>query len=163
MSDLATIAPPFIEIAHRIVWASVATIDRQDRPRSRLLHPYWEWDGRELVGWILTGPTPVKRAHLERSPFVSVNYWDASHDVATAECAATWVLDDDERTRLWRLFENAPSPVGYDPATIPAWKDGPTSDAFAALRLEPWRLRVMPGTVALEGRGDVLTWAADPG
>ena len=33
-------------------------------------------------------------------------------------------------------------------------------DAFAALCLDPWRLRVFPGTMLLEGRGDVLTWQA---
>jgi hypothetical protein len=60
-------------MAHRIVWATVSTVDRQGRPRSRVLHPYWIWDGEELDGWIATGPTPLKRAHLERTPFVSVN------------------------------------------------------------------------------------------
>ncbi len=33
------------------------------------------------------------------------------------------------------------------------WKDGPTSDQFAVLRLAPYRLRVMPGTVMTEGQG----------
>ena len=46
--------------------------------------------------------------------------------------------------------------VGYDPTIIPQWTS-PTADAFAVLRLEPWRLRVFPGT-ALAGQGKVLTW-----
>ena len=52
-----------------------------------------------------------------------------------------------------------PAPVGYDPAIIPAWEK-PTSDAFAALKLEPWRLRVFPGTALLSGGtvGEVLVW-----
>ena len=50
-----------------------------------------------LVGWIATGPTPVKRANLEASPFVSVTYWTADHDTCTAECAATWAFDDETR------------------------------------------------------------------
>ena len=37
---------------------------------------------------------------------------------------------------------NTPEPLGYDPAIIPQWAGGPTSAAFAVLRLEPWRLRV---------------------
>ena len=152
-------APAFVEMAHRIVWATVATIDPENRPRGRVLHPYWQWDGGQLVGWILTGPTALKRAHLEHSPFLSVNYLDPNFDTATAECGAEWVFDDDERTRLWDLFKHAPAPVGYDPGIIPPWKDGPTSPEFASLKLDPWRLRVMPGSVMLEGKGDVLTWS----
>jgi hypothetical protein len=39
MSDLSSVAPAFVEMAHRIVWATVATVDSQGRPRSRILHP----------------------------------------------------------------------------------------------------------------------------
>ena len=39
MADLASVAPAFVEMAHRIVWASVATVDLQGRPRSRVLNP----------------------------------------------------------------------------------------------------------------------------
>ena len=72
LSSLEETAAAFVEMAHRIVWATVATVDGRGRPRGRILHPYWVWDGPSLVGWIATGPTPVKRAHLEASPFVSV-------------------------------------------------------------------------------------------
>ena len=158
MTDLARIAPAFIDMAHRIVWATVSTVDRQGRPRSRILHPYWIWDSEELVGWIATGPTPLKRAHLERTPFVSVNYWSPEQDTCAAECRATWGFDDETRRWVWQLFKHGSEPVGYDPAIVPAWKDGPTSAAFAALRLDPWRLRVLPGTAMLGGGGEVLTW-----
>jgi pyridoxamine 5'-phosphate oxidase-like protein len=160
VTDLARIAPAFIDMAHRIVWATVSTVDRQGRPRSRILHPYWIWDGEHLVGWIATGPTPLKRAHLERTPFVSVNYWSREQDTCTAECRATWSFDDETRQWVWELFKDGPEPVGYDPAIVPAWKDGPTSAAFAALRLDPWRLRVLPGTAMLGGGGDILTWTS---
>ena len=160
MSSLEQTATAFVEMAHRIVWATVATVDGRGRPRSRILHPCWVWDGESLVGWIATGPTPVKRANLEASPFVSVTYWTATHDTCTAECAATWAFDDDTRRRVWELFRDAPAPVGYDPAIVPAWADGPTSPAFAALRLEPWRLRVMPGSAMLGQGGEILRWTA---
>lgn len=39
MDELNAVAPAFVEMAHRIVWASVATVDGQGRPRSRILHP----------------------------------------------------------------------------------------------------------------------------
>jgi hypothetical protein len=161
VSDLATTAPAFVAMAHRIVWCSAATIDASGRPRSRILHPIWEWDGTRLQGWIATGPTPVKRAHLERSPYVSCSYWAPDHDTCVAECRATWAFDDETRTEVWHRFKDAPAPVGYDPAIIPPWAGGPTSDAFAVLQLEPWRLRVMPGTVMLTGTGELLTWSAD--
>ena len=80
MGDLATVAPAFVGMAHATVWATVATVDRLARPRTRILHPIWEWDGSALVGWIATRPTPVKRVHIEHSPFLSITYWAPSHD-----------------------------------------------------------------------------------
>jgi hypothetical protein len=74
-----------------------------------------------------------------------------------AECAVAWAFDDNTRTRVWNLFRSAPAPLGYDPAVIPGW-DRPTCDAFAVLRLEPWRLRVFPGTMLLGQGGEVLLW-----
>lgn len=160
--SLTDTAPAFVEMAHRIVWCTVATVDAQHRPRTRILHPIWLWDGEELTGWVATGPTPAKRAHLDVSPFVSCNYWTTNHDTCRADCHAEWAFDDETRIMVWDLFKDAPAPVGYDPAIIPVWKDGPTSDAFAALRLRPWSLRVFPGTALLEGTlDDVLTWTAE--
>jgi hypothetical protein len=158
LTDLARIAPPFVEMAHRIVWCSAATVDRKGRPRSRVLHPLWQWDGRQLSGWIATSPTATKRAHLSVTPHISLNYWAPSQDTCLAECRASWAFDDATRVQVWELFKNAPAPVGYDPAVIPPWKGGPTSPAFAALRLEPWRLRIMPGSVMMGGGGEVLSW-----
>ena len=158
--DLAQTAPAFIEMAHRIVWASVASVDRRGRPRSRILHPLWTWDGQALTGWIGTGPTAMKRAHLAHSPYVSCSYWSPTHDTCVAECRAELLLDDATRQRVWDAFRDAPEPVGYDPAIVPGW-DSPTSPNFAVLRLSPWRLRVFPGTVLLRQGGEVLVWQAD--
>lgn len=99
----------------------------------------------------------IKRAHLGANPYVSLNYWSPSHDTCTAECRAALSFDDETRTMVWDLFRTAPEPVGYDPAIVPGW-DSPTSEAFAALRLEPWRLRVFPGSVLLGEGGEVLNW-----
>src|ERR1044071_513340 len=91
----------FVEVAHRIVWCTVATVDQHDRPRSRILHPFWEGTDDGLVGWITTRPPPLKRAHLEYSPYASCSYWDATQDVATAECHAEWATD---KAHAWELF-----------------------------------------------------------
>ncbi len=69
-----------------------------------------------------------------------------------------WYTDDETCTQVWDRFAKGPAPVGYDPYIIPQWSAGPTSDQFAALRLTPYRLRVMPGTVMTAGSGEVLNW-----
>ncbi len=159
MEQLSEVAPAFVEMAHRIVWASCATVDSRGRPRSRVLHPIWEWDGDELRGWIATSPTAIKRAHLADTPFMSVNYWAPSQNICTAECRAVLTQDNEIRAKVWDLFAKGPAPVGYDPTVIPAWTS-PTVDSFAVIRLEPWRLRVFPGTLFFGKGGKVLTWKA---
>jgi hypothetical protein len=163
MTQLSEAAPSFVEMAHRIVWCSVATVDRAGRPRTRILHPIWEWDGERLVGWVGTSPTRVKRGHLGRAPFASCSYWLPSHDFAIAECRAELVFDDDVRTRVWNLFKAAPPPLGYDPGAlkVPGWET-PTSPGFVAMRLEPWRLRLLPGESFLKGgSAGAIVWAED--
>jgi general stress protein 26 len=160
VSELAKTAPAFVEMAHEIVWASVATVDSQGRPRTRILHPYWEWDGTKLTGWVATGPTPVKVAHLERQPNVSVSYWATNQDTCQAECVATWQHDLETRQRVWDFFSSTPEPLGFDPRIIAGWT-APDADAFSVLRLDPWRLRVLPGEMMTgEGDGEVLTWSS---
>ena len=50
MDPLADVAPAFVEMAHRIVWCTVATTGADGRPHTRVLHPIWEWDGTALTG-----------------------------------------------------------------------------------------------------------------
>lgn len=157
MTTLQDIAPAFVEMAHAIVWCSAATVDAKGRPRSRVLHPIWQWDEEHLEGWIATSPTPIKRAHLAASPHISCNYWSPNQDTCVAECHAEWAFDDETRAMVWNLFRDGPAPVGYDPAMIPGW-DNAASPNFAALRLRPWRLRVMPGAVLMKGEGTAMVW-----
>ncbi len=157
MTSLPEIAPAFVDMAHQIVWCAAATVDPSGRPRSRVLHPIWEWDGTQLTGWIATGPTPAKLAHLEAHPHISLNYWAPTHDTCIAECRAIWHFDLDTRRRIWDHFKQAPPPVGYDPAMIPVWSSA-DDETFAVLRLEPWKLRVFPGA-ALFGQADILHWS----
>ena len=56
---------------------------------------------------------------------------------------------------------SAPEPVGYDPSIIPVWTS-PTAESFVAMKLTPWRLRVMPGEVMTQARADLLlTWTRE--
>jgi hypothetical protein len=129
----------FVEIAHRVIWCSIATVDARGRPRSRVLHPLWERaDDASVTGWVTTRTTPLKVAHLAATPFVSCSYWSAEHDTAVAECHAAWETELDETRRVWELFRSASAPLGHDPWAI--WPDGPTSADAGLLRLRPWLL-----------------------
>jgi general stress protein 26 len=159
VAELSVIAPAFIEVAHRIVWCTVATVAPDGHPRTRVLHPIWEWDGERLQGWVATSPGSPKARDIAHEPRVSVTYWDATHDVATADCIATWQLDSPARHAGWNRFKDALAPVGYDPSIVPGWTD-PDTPSFGVLRLDPTALRVMPGTLLLRGTGELLTWRA---
>src|SRR5687768_538089 len=102
MTALTEIAPAFVAMAHRIVWATAATVDARGRPWTRILHPLWQWDGERLTGWIATDPTGLKRRHLDAHPHVALTYWEPSQDTASASCDAEFV--DDAREWLWRAF-----------------------------------------------------------
>ena len=108
MRSMSEVAPAFVSMAHQIVWCSAATVDEDGRPRSRVLHPIWEWSDGNLTGWIATGPTPLKRAHLAAHPYLSCNYWSPSQDTCVAECTAEWCFDIETRKRVWDLLANGP-------------------------------------------------------
>ena len=162
LDPLSEVAPAFVAMANEIVYCTLTTIDSKQRPRARIVHTLWEWDGHDLVGWVGNVDTPVKRAHLRANPYVSCNYWNGAeaYDTCVAECRAELHLDEKSRREGWDRFASAPPPVGYDPAIIPAWSDGPTSPAWSVIRLRPWRVRVFPGVFARSGgtEGRVLTW-----
>ncbi len=159
MPTIDEVAPAFLEMAHRIVWCTVATVSASGHPSTRVLHPVWEFDGARLTGWIATSPNSPKATDLEANPTVSLTYWDPTHDTCTATCAAIWETSPEERRTGWDRFVNAPAPVGYVPSIIPQW---PTPDApeFGILRLEPTSLRLMDGSLMLRGEGRMLTWRA---
>ncbi|WP_067696298.1 pyridoxamine 5'-phosphate oxidase family protein [Nocardia jejuensis] len=132
------LAEDFIRVAHRIVWCTLATVDRRGRPRSRVVHPIWEQTPDGVVGRLFTRPTPLKLAHLTATPHVSCSYWDPRHEVAVAECRADFQDDPQSRKDLWELFATTPEPLGYDP-TILGGTDH-LDPNITVLRLTPWRL-----------------------
>lgn len=46
-------AAAFVEVAHGIVWCTIATVDPLGRPRSRVMHPIWEWDGPDAPAFVV--------------------------------------------------------------------------------------------------------------
>ena len=135
VSSFAEIEQAFIERAHSAVWCSVATVDRQGRPRSRVLHPYWEGS----TGWIATNRNSYKSSHLAANPFVSVAYLAEPFKPVYAECRAEWADDPATKWRIWELFKNAPEPLGYDPGIT--WGDVENPE-YGVLRLSPWRIEL---------------------
>src|SRR3954470_21495415 len=139
----------FVAIAHRIVWCTVATVDQRNRPRSRVMHPVWFQDDQGLHALASARPTPLKRAHLAHSPYVSCSYWDPAHDVAVADCRAEWVV---ERRAAWERVASLARPARggarwYPP---PAGRLRPRDDL--ARRARQPRLRV-PAARALAPLG----------
>ena len=155
--ELSIVAPAFVEMAHRIVWAVGATVDVAGQPSTRVLHPIWEWDGTQLLGWVLTSPQSAKARHLDRTPRVSFTYWQANQDTCTADCSTEWDETAELRAAGWRRFAEGPQPVGYDPSIIPGWESADAA-AFGVLRLTPTSLRVMDGSLMLTGEGRLLMW-----
>ena len=128
------IAQEFTDRVREMIWCNVATVDRQQRPFSRILHPLWE--GK--TGWILTHRHSLKAKHLERNPFVSLSYirGDVQRPLYV-DCKATWVADGDERQRIWNLAMSQPPPLGFDPS--PDF-ESPENPNFGVLKLAPWRI-----------------------
>lgn len=162
MEPLEIVAPSFVEMAHRIVWAVGATVDASGRPRTRVLHPIWEWSDGALTGWIATSPQSPEASDLNGMPAMSLTYWAPNQDTCTADCDVGWENTPELRQEGWDRFLNGPAPVGYDPAIIPVWT-GPQSPEFGVMRLKPHRLRVMAGTVMTAGQGGPLAWRGPAG
>ena len=149
--NFADIESEFRAIVDRIVWCTVATVDRAGRPRARILHPVWQGS----TGWIATSPLSLKAKHLAANPWVSLTYWDQQHERVELECLAEWDNSIESKRALWELFKSTPEPVGYDPAMI--WPS-PEDDSFGALKLTPTRISVMRG---ITSEGDVWRQAIE--
>ena len=136
VESFTEIQDEFVARISRIVWCTMATVDRQGRPRTRIIHPIWEG----ATGWIATGRHSLKEKHLARSPNVSLSYWDQQHQQVYVECTAQWVDDRAEKARIWELYKNTPPPLGYDPQMI--WQAGPDDPGYGLLKLTPRRIEL---------------------
>ncbi|MCU0511626.1 MAG: pyridoxamine 5'-phosphate oxidase family protein [Anaerolineae bacterium] len=133
VQHFAAIETEFLERVNRIVWCSVTTIDRQQRPRSRILHPIWEG----ATGWIATGRNSLKAQHLAHNPHMALAYVADITRPVYVDCTAAWADDPADKRHVWDLFLHAPPPMGYDPAAFFGSVD---HAEFGVLRLTPWRI-----------------------
>ena len=88
---------------------------------------------------------------------MSLTYWDPNQKQIYAECKVEWEDDAAEKRRIWALYKETPPPLGYDPAIIPVWKDGPGSPEFGVLKLEPRRIELSGLTDMMSGKPP-LVW-----
>ena len=149
----------FMKRVARIVWCTVATVDRVGRPRTRILHPIWESAGGRPVGYIATGRTSHKAKHIAKNPNVSMSYWDQLHEQIYVDAVADWLDAPEERQRIWNMFKTAAPPLGYDPAMI--WQDpaGAAAEDFGILKLTPWRIELY-GLSSLATGAESQVWRA---
>lgn len=149
VTSFAEIEQEFIERAHTMVWCNCATVDTQQRPRSRVLHPIWEG----TTGWIATRRTSPKSRHLAHNSFVSLAYVADPFKPVYVECRATWDDTPASKERIWNLFKQTPPPLGYDPGMIWPCVDDPD---YGLLHLTPWRIELYD----LMKQANIKVWQA---
>ena len=135
IENFADIEREFIERVHRYVLCNAATVDRQQRPRSRILHPIWEG----ATGWVLTHRYSHKSKHLAQSPHISLAYIADPMKPVYADCMAEWVDEHAQKERIWDKFKTTPEPLGYDPALT----FGQCDENCGLLKLTPWRIALI--------------------
>jgi general stress protein 26 len=145
----ADLQPEFLARVDRAVYASLATVDRRGRPRSRVMHPVW--DGP--IGWIISSPSSHKARHLAANPAVSLAYLHDPLKPVYVDAYAAWVHDPAEKRRIWDLHRDTPAPLGFDPAPHYGTIDNPL---YGLLRLQPWRIEL--GDLY----GEALVWHPAP-
>lgn len=154
VTHFSEIEEEFLQRVHTMVWCSVATIDRKQRPRSRILHPIWEG----ATGWIATHPHSHKAQHLEHCPYISLAYITNIQQPVYVDGRVEWIENLDQKRRIWELFKNAPPPLGFDPARDYISPDHPY---FGVLKVIPWRIDLVSfpaesfekGTLVWRNRG----------
>lgn len=141
VSSFAEIEQEFLERVFKVVWCNVATLDTQNRLRSRIWHPIWEGS----TGWVITRRNTLKSKHLAHHPYVTMAYIADIAKPVYADCTAGWVDDLELKQHVWDMFKNAPAPMGYDFGNIFPSIDDPD---LGLLKFTPWRIEL--ATVPVE-------------
>lgn len=144
----ADIAAEFIGRVHAMVWCNAATIDGQ-RPRSRIVHPFWQGE----TGWITTRRSTPKVRQLAANPNLSLAYIAEPFKPIYVECRAVWDGDLATWRRVWAALRDAHAPIGFDPAETWGSVEDPEN---GLLRLAPWRIELND----FAGPPRMLVWRA---
>ncbi len=137
----------FLQRISQIVYCTMATVDRQNRPRLRIMHPIWEGP----VGWIISWPASHKAKHLAHNPAVSLAYMAAKDKPVYIDGIAEWIDSRAEKQRVWELHQQTPEPIGFDPEPHYGTID---HQYYGVLRITPRRIEL--GNLF----GEALIWRA---
>lgn len=151
-ADFSELEAEFMKRVERIVWCTLATVDRQDRPRTRIAHPIWQVVDGKPVGYWSTFPQSLKAKHITRNPRVSMTYWDPVHEQIYIDAEADWLESPKDKQRIWDLYKNTPEPLGYDLAAWGFWKAGPEGKNFGVLRMKAIRVELFSIGDLISGR-----------
>ena len=116
--------------AKNAIWCALATVNAGE-PRVRMVHPSWEGD----VLWIATGPETAKAQQIRANGAVDIQFQVAPDDFVhlMVRGNAQVITDDAEKARVWDVMD-------YDLAQF--WPDGPGSEAYCVIRVDPTRVEL---------------------
>jgi len=117
------------------VYCVMATVDRKNRPRTRIMHPIW--DG--TMGWVISWPASHKAKHLAHNPAVSLAYIANKEKPVYVDGVAEWIEAIEEKQRIWELHRTTPFPLGFDPQPHYGSLDNPF---YGLLRITSWRIEL---------------------
>ncbi|HEY0604024.1 MAG TPA: pyridoxamine 5'-phosphate oxidase family protein [Herpetosiphonaceae bacterium] len=125
----------FLARVSQAVYCTMATVDHQNRPRLRVMHPIWEGP----TGWVISWPQSYKAKHLAHNPSVSLAYMPDKATPVYIDGIAEWMDSVEDKQRIWELHAATPAPLGFDPQPHYGTIDHPY---YGALRITPWRIEL---------------------
>ena len=140
-ASLDHVAPAFFEMAHRIVWCTVATTGADGRPHVAYVSPGW---GEERM-WISTFASSRKAANLRHRAEVAMTCPASPELNVLVRADARCVDDPTEIAQRW-----AEGVLPYDPA---AFFSGPEDPEALFVELIPTSASIHP-----LGPGPVRRW-----
>ncbi|MCG5212912.1 pyridoxamine 5'-phosphate oxidase family protein [Streptosporangium sp. KLBMP 9127] len=144
-NDFSSIQDTFFDYIRDIKYATMITVDRQNRPRARVLLPAWEITDGRPVGWLAAYRTPIKTAHLAGNPHTTYSYWNERQNAVFVDSVSVWADDEAARRHAWELYlTGGPPGVGYNPARY--WPGGSGDPDYHVIRIEPWRIQLVRGS-----------------
>ncbi len=129
-SDKAAFFKDVEAAAKKAIWCALATVAGND-PRVRMVHPTWEDD----ILWIATGPQTPKAQQVRDNSCVDIQFQVAPDDFVhlMVRGRATVLTDAATKEHVWKVMD-------YDLSQF--WPDGPKSEEFCAIKVEPSRVEL---------------------
>ncbi len=119
----------------QMVWCNMATVDRRNRMRSRIVQPLWQGP----IAWIASRRNGLKAKHIAHNPFVSLAYIGDNIRPVYIDGSVEWVDDVATKHAVWQLGLTTPDPLGFDFTPLYQSPDNPN---FGVLKLVPWRIEI---------------------